>query len=142
METHTPTPAERFTILKGELRLRLDARGRRHGIAGIVDVLVGALLMRVIGLFASLAEQRSRQQAIRDGAGGELECIGAAGGFAAVDADSSGDRRRDADAPNAGRRGAGSAAIAGAGGMLVSAAWPQRLNDGLAGDGSWPRTLP
>jgi len=119
MTTHTPTPAERFIILKGELRLRLDARGARHGIAGVVDVLVGALLMGMLSAFARLAERRSRQQAIRDGAGGELECIGAAGGFAAVGGDGCGDRWRDADAPDAGRRVAGGALVAAAGSVLV-----------------------
>ena len=84
METDTPNLAERFILLKGELRLRIDARGARHGIAGLLDVLIGALLMRVIGLFARLAERRARQQACRDDADVELRRLGAPGSFAAA----------------------------------------------------------
>ena len=109
METHIPNPAEPFTILKGELRARFAARGPRHGIARVVDVLMLGLFMTVISLFARLAE---RQAVCRDGAGAEPGRLDAAAGVAA-------DRVVDAGAPDAGRRVAVRAAVAAADSMLV-----------------------
>ena len=71
METHTPTPAERFTLIRGKLRARLDAEGRRYSIDRVVDLLVLEILTFMIGLCISRAEQGAEQQPCRDGAGAE-----------------------------------------------------------------------
>jgi len=112
METHTPNPAERFDIIRAELRLRFEASGTRHGIAGLLDVLILRLFMSLISVFASLAERRARQQNCQDGAGVEPGNGGEVGDFAA-------DRSGDADPPDAGRRVAVRTAVAAAGGKLV-----------------------
>jgi hypothetical protein len=105
METHTPTPVERFTTLKGKLCLRLDAEGPRYGIARAVDLLILMLITYVI----SLAELQAQQQACQDVVGGEP---GAAEGTAATGGDGGVDRRSDAGAPDAGGRAVVRAAVA------------------------------
>jgi hypothetical protein len=57
MTTVTQDPAGRFTLLTEELRRIRDAQGPGHGIAGRVHLLIWDLIMRVMGLLASLAEQ-------------------------------------------------------------------------------------
>jgi len=78
METHTPTPAERFAITKAELRARFAARGPRRGIARVVDLMILALFMVVIDQFARLAERRARR---RESAGAEPGRVDVAGGL-------------------------------------------------------------
>ena len=137
METDTPDPAERFTILRGELRLRFDAHGPRHGIARVVDVLMWHLFMHLISVFESLAKRRAERQACGDGAGaapvgalpsrarqilrcdaviGEAEPgrVGAHGGFAAAGGGGGAERRAAADGPDAGRRVVARAGVAAA----------------------------
>jgi len=101
METHTPNPAEPFTILREELRLRLVARGESPLVLLIAD-----LFMRLLALLASRPERAPRQRACRDDAGAEPgrpepQRIGAPGGFAAP-------------TPDAGPRAPSTAAVAAA----------------------------
>ena len=103
METHTPNPAERLTILMEELR----PTG-----AGPLRVLIWDLLTSLMRLFASLAERGPQQQVFRNDAGVEPGHIGAPGGFAAAAGDG---RRSAAGEPNAAGRAAVSAAVATAG---------------------------
>ena len=101
METHTPAPGERLTIIRGKLCARLDAEGPRYGVGRMVDLLVLEVMTYFIGLIISRAEQRLQQQeACREDAV-------TAGGVAAADADDGADRREVADAADAGRRVAG-----------------------------------
>jgi hypothetical protein len=103
METHTPNPAERLTILMEELR----PTG-----AGPLRVLIWDLLTSLMRLFASLAECGPQQQVFRNDAGVEPGRVGAPGGFAVAAGDG---RRSAAGGPNAGGRAAVSAAVAAAG---------------------------
>ena len=102
--------------MREELRLKIEAEGVRHGMAGVVNVLIGALLLGMISLFARLAERLAQQQACRDGAGAEP---GSPEGSAAPGGDVGADRGRDADAADAGHRVAGRAAVAAEAGTLV-----------------------
>ena len=65
METNTPNPADRVSVLRQELRLRFEAHGPMHGIEGALRVLLFGLFMCLINLAASIAAR----QACRDGAG-------------------------------------------------------------------------
>jgi len=132
METPTPNPAERFAILKEELRLRVKARGARHGFAGVVDAMIGALFMVVIGLFMRLAQRVAERQACRDGAGAEP---GPDGGFAATGGDGGADRRADAGAPVARGRAVVWAAVA-------TAEWGAERNACIGDDGTVRAPLP
>ena len=108
METHTPNPADRFTILRQELRLRFEAHGPMHGIEGAVRALLFGLFMYLISLAASLAER----QACRDRAGPEPVRIDAPAGLAAAVEAAADDRPAAAAGPNPGRQAAVSAAVA------------------------------
>ena len=88
METSTPDPADRFTILRQELRLRFDAHGPMHGIEGVLRVLLFGLFMCLINLAASRAERAPRQQACPDDAGAgpaASAAVAAAGNTPAID---------------------------------------------------------
>jgi hypothetical protein len=105
METNTPNPAKRLTILMEELR---PAPG-----AGPLRLLVWDLLTCLMRLFASLAERGPQQQVFRNDAGAEpghphLGNIGAAAAAGAGGAD----RRGAASGPDAWGRVAVSAAVA------------------------------
>ena len=109
METHTPNPAKRLTILMEELRPAPSA--------GPLRVLVWDLLTCLLRLFASLAERGPQQQVFRNDAGAEpgrphLGHIGAAVAAGAAGAD----RRGAASGPDARGRVAVSAAVAAADG--------------------------
>jgi hypothetical protein len=109
METHTPNPAKRLTILMEELR---PAPG-----AGPLRVLVWDLLTCLMRLFASLAERGPQQQVFRNDAGMEpgrphLGHIGVAVAAGVGGAD----RRGAAGGPDARGRVAVSAAVAAADG--------------------------
>jgi len=119
METPTLPAAERFTIIREKLRLRLDAEGPRYNIARAVDLLVLELITWMISLAISRAERGLDQQACQDDAGVEPGCIRAAGGFAGDDGDGGADRREAADAAHAGGRVAVKAAVAAADGVPV-----------------------
>jgi len=110
METHTPTPAELVTILRGELRLRLVARGERPLV-----VLIADLFMRLLALVAIRSARAPRQQAPRHDAGAEPgrpepARIDAPAGFAAPAADAGPDRQAAAAGPDAEPRPAATAA--------------------------------
>jgi hypothetical protein len=79
-------------------------------------MLMWHLFMRLISLFASLAERGPQQQACRDDAGAGPGRLGAPAGFVAAGGDVGADCRGDGGAPDAGRRVAVSAAVAAAGG--------------------------
>jgi len=132
METSTPDPADRFTILRQELRLRFDAHGPMHGIEGVLRVLLFGLFMCLINLAASRAERGPQQRACRPGAGAqperpEPERIDAPGDLAAAVEHAGTDHQGAAARSSAGRRLAVSAAAAAAG--------AQRVADGPADDG-------
>jgi hypothetical protein len=115
METHTPTPAERFTILREKLCRRLDAEGPRYNVARMVDLLVLQIIMYMISVFISreqqgAQQQGAQQQACRDDAG--VEPGRAAAGDAGAD-------RPAARAPDARGRAAVSAEVATADEPLV-----------------------
>jgi len=103
METHTPNPAERFTIIREQMRLRLVARG-----AGPLVVLLWDLFLRLLTEFAIHAQRARQQQACRDHAGAEPGRIGAPA------ADAGADRQGTAGPPDAGARPAAAAAVAAA----------------------------
>jgi hypothetical protein len=116
METHTPNPAKRLTILMEEL-------GPAPG-AGPLRVLVWDLLTCLMRLFASLAERGPQQQVFRNDTGVEpgrphLGHSGASGGAAAAAGDAGADRRGAAGRPDAQGRVAVSAAVAAADGTRV-----------------------
>jgi len=114
METHTPNPAEPFTILREELRLRLVTRGESAMV-----VLIADMFMRLLAFLASRPARAPRQPACRDDAGAqperpEPERIGAPAGFAAPAADAGPDRQAAPGRPDAEPRPAAAAAVAAA----------------------------
>src|ERR1700677_2014795 len=102
METHPPTPAERYTLIRGKLRARLDAEGRRYSVDRAVDLLILEILTFMIGLCVARAEQGPQQQPCRDGASAEPRPAAAG--------DDGADRRGAAREPDARGRVAVSAA--------------------------------
>ena len=104
METHTPTPAERYTALRGKLCLRLEAEGPRYGIARAVDLLVLQLITYMIYLALSRAERQA--EPCPDVAGAEPCHIAAP--------DAGADRQAAAGRPDAGARPIASATVAAA----------------------------
>jgi hypothetical protein len=113
METHTPTPAQRYATIRGRMCLRLEAEGPRYNIARMVDLLILELLTWMISWCINRAERDAERQASQDDARAEPEWIGAV-------CDEGGDRRRaDSDVPDVGRRVVVRAAVTAADGMPV-----------------------
>ncbi len=66
METHIPTPAERYTVIRGKLCARLDAEGVRYGLRRMLDLLVLDLITYMINWCVWRAEQQLLEQACGD----------------------------------------------------------------------------
>ena len=117
METHTPTQAERFTIIREKLRRRLQTEGPRYNIARALDLLVLEFMTWMISLAVSRAERGC--EPCLDDAGAEPEVVVAPGGTAAAGGVGGAECRGDADARHAGERVAGGTGIAAAGAAVV-----------------------